>query len=51
MFNSYERYIFNTFVLYYVPLGLQSFKIGIVIGKENTIYCGLFCFGLDLDRG
>jgi len=40
-----EKYIGETCFYFGV---LQSFRIGIVLGRENFINLGLICFGVDL---
>jgi hypothetical protein len=41
----YEKYIGVT-CLYFGTM--QSFKVGIVLGRENFVNLGFICFGIDL---
>ena len=42
-----HEYWIGDFVIYLTPLGWKSFKLGFIIGRENTIYLGVYCFGID----
>lgn len=41
----YEKWI-NSKWAFYIGV-LYSFRIGIVVGSENTLYLGLICIGID----
>jgi hypothetical protein len=42
-----EYWFNNGMVAYFVPLTFKSFKLGLTLGKENCIYLGFICFGID----
>lgn len=43
----YEKCIGNI-AFFFGTLGWLDFKIGITLGRENTIYLGFICFGFDI---
>jgi hypothetical protein len=44
---SSDHYNWNGISIYCGVLGWSSFKLGLVLGRENTLYLGLFCIGFD----
>lgn len=46
----YEKYLSKNIVFFCGQLGMDSFKIGFTIGKENCLYLGIFCIGIDINN-
>lgn len=45
---SHKEYWNDIINVYVGTLSLKSFKLGVVLGRENYVYLGIIYFGIDI---